>query len=64
MKERLPAIRPPRGLFESAYEETFTQYARDENDRIEDETLETGDHRGIFGTFDLEQPSLTRGGLY
>jgi hypothetical protein len=41
-------------LFEAAYAETFTQYARDENDRIEDETLEAGDHRGIFGTFDLE----------
>jgi hypothetical protein len=50
----LTANRPPQGAFDSAYEATFTQVARDENDRTEDETLEAGAHRGIFGTFDLE----------
>lgn len=54
MKERFEDERPPRGQFEAAYEATFTQEARDENDRTEDETLEAGEHRGIFGTFDLE----------
>ena len=54
MKTVFTVIRPPQGRFDAAYADTFTEHARETNDQVEDETLEAGEHRGIFGAFDLE----------